>query len=1411
MSDHSLIIKLGLDTADSKKRVSEINKELKSLDKQIKSLDTSTDDFETNMSNMAKKMDLAKTSVTGLSEKLEEQNKQLDKAEKRLESAKKELEDYANSGEKSAKRMKELETKVMSAQTSFNKLQRDVKDTEMALEKANRSLADMEIQFEKMSFDELTKDFKTVSKNVNEAKETIESLESSLTLQNQALKHTESYLKELTNEFEKYKNSADATTDGVKKFTDEIEETQSKIKQLTDEIKDTEQALDTANDEFEKLESIFNKMSFEDTFKKLNEEIKSLDTSDVENGIQNMKAKIDLTKKSINVLTDHLQKQNKELKQAEDIFESLKREMEKYQGTVDDTSNEMQDLKQKLSVAESSFNQLTQEVKTTEKALESATKEVIDLEQEIKQMSFDKLSDNLSDIGDKLGNVASLTAPLSGALVGLGTVSVTAFLDMEGSLVKVKNMLGLTDTEAQKMYDSAKELASKGFADFDEVLNTLSNVKLMMGDLIDDTQLEDFSKGVLSIAQTFDADLNDVLKASNMLITNFGIDGGEALDIIAYGFQNGLDYSGDFLDTLWEYSVQFADMGYSAKEFASILENGMQNGIFNTDKLADAVKEANIRLKEMPEATGEAVKTLGLDIEKIQSDIAKGGDTAQKAMDDVCEAILAIEDPVERNRVGVEIFGTMWEDTGDAIAKSVAGATDDIESLDGSITEMNNNIETMNDGGLAQLKTKMTEAFQVIGEKLCPVFNNLIDVATDAVDWFTDLDESTQKNIVNFGLLLIGITPMVGAFSSLANALSGAVGLFGKMSTILNGANGMSTAVTGVSTAMTGVSTAIGTGGGSTGVIGSLSALASAFAPWLVGGAIVAGIVAGIVIMKNNYDELKEKQLLLAEGYEGDVARMELANSILLDSFSTSYGEAKTDIETFSSEASSLLAEAFANLGAEDGQTAINLDDYNALIARKLDETKTTIETHQQEMQSDLALFNSNYADQTVLGWDVINTITENKGKDMNKHVQTAYDNLINTQKMSAFVGQTITDEAGNEMVYTWEMYYDDLAVAQENFEEESLKAQVGFYNDELFNTKTFVNDVGATTWTHYQEQLDNAEEQKNEMIKTSEEQRDEQLKVIQQLSDEELEILGYTREELNEIAILQHEQVVKEAEGMYHDAVAEYTSMAEDSAKITDSQREYTIKSHKEMKEGCTEEIQDMQTRIDGILNNSAGDFKDYTGKTGKEVGFVAKNIESMSTRVYGALVDMNGNFITSANTVDKTTTSIQNDINSIQGKSVDVTVKFQSINFQAVRQQVESMGSHVYSAGISSYKDYLDGLPIDFGDDYMNDLYGLKDAGIKTISLVNLGMDTISAIAGKDGNSIVNNAVANYYYNNSQSVQEIGFKPIKIPQPQETRDKEITVNINIDQMGVGTSREEVRKLMKMIEQEIRIHGKKW
>ena len=1337
MSDHSLIIKLGLDTADSKKRVSEINKELKNLDKQIGSLDTSTDNFEDNMSNMAKKIDMAKTSVVGLSEKLEEQNKQLDKAEARLTKARKELQEYADSGDKSADKMKKLEQKVTSAQSSFNKLQREVGQTERALETANNELAEMEKQF--------------------------------------------------------------------------------------------------------------------------------------------------------------------------------------------------------------------------------------------KQMPFDELSKKINGVGDKLGDISSLTAPLTGALAGIGAVGVTSFIDMEGSLVKVKNMLGLTDAEADRLYESARNLASKGFGEFDEVLNTLSNVKLTMGELIDDSQLEDFSKSVLSVAQTFDTDMNDVLKASSMLMTNFGIDGEKALDIIAWGFQNGLDYSGDFLDTLWEYSVQFADMGYSAEEFASMLEAGMENGIFNTDKLADAVKEANIRLKEMPEATGEAVKQLGLDMTKIQKDIAKGGDTAQKAMTDVAKALMSIEDPIERNQIGVEIFGTMWEDAGDAIGTAVAGATSDIENLDGTMSEMNDNIENMNDGGLAQLKVKLTEAFQVIGEKLVPVFSDLVDSVVEAVDWFTDLSDGTQSNIVKFGLLLASISPIAGGLSTLCSGLSNAVGLFGKVSTALSGAGG-------VANAMTSVGTAIGTSAG-TGVLGALSSLATAFLPWIVGGAVVVGVAGGVAYLIKNYDDLRRKAIESQQDWSLGNKLVEESNKLLAESIKKDYESAKESIETFEKDGIQLLISSMNTLN-EDGS-----QDFSGFLQRcqtEMSTAKVAIGQHASEISSALNFMNTDVA--TVFSASDLAKIQSEWSGQMTDGLETAYDNLETTINNKDTIIEGLMEEHGWDFDTAYDEWESRVLEDYQTFCDELIIAQTGYQEESLGSLKTFLLEQGLTDkksfeqateeiskgyenrrdlinleYAETKEAIQRGETAINDIYFESAEQaqtyadlvcdykiaqakiaEEEELRIATELAYEKgiLDADDYQRriEESNKRQALQENEMnamailiengatniggawdnvwnaVAKAEDAginesitrneaFINSLTEFfenggtdmsqaityaydemmgtteegvSAMGEDLARLDAyAKKELNeVMSHMDETGATLDEacdtfnidselmkayIRDLATGVGGstfdiekfledagngatdmsndfktgasdaetALNELHGNSKpafegvqEMMEQTGIEADNMGTNVsdgvsqaidgaESMESGVGGALENTQDNFVDTADVVSRETSNMQDDIDSVEGKEENVTVNFLSNGFSTVMSRISSWTSSVLSAfNLGKSDSTIEAY--NFGNDYEQDLYGLKDAGIKTISLASLGMDEISAVAGKDGNSIVSNAVANYNYNNSQSIlPKFDFALPSTEQVQSQQDRGINIEINIDKM-TGTE-QDIKDLVKQIEQHIRLHSKRW
>ncbi|RKJ35997.1 phage tail protein, partial [Butyricicoccus sp. 1XD8-22] len=157
---------------------------------------------------------------------------------------------------------------------------------------------------------------------------------------------------------------------------------------------------------------------------------------------------------------------------------------------------------------------------------------------------------------------------------------------------------------------------------------------------------------------------------------NFGISADEAYNIIAVGAQNGADKNGDLLDTLNEYSVQYASLGLSADEFIASLVAGAESGAFSIDKVGDAVKEFNIRAKDGSKSSMEAFTALGLNAEEMTKQFAQGGETANAAFFNVIQKLQEIEDPLLKNTIGVQLFGTQFEDLEASILPVLGGIKD---------------------------------------------------------------------------------------------------------------------------------------------------------------------------------------------------------------------------------------------------------------------------------------------------------------------------------------------------------------------------------------------------------------------------------------------------------------------------------------------------------------------------------------------------------------------------------------------------------------------------------------------------------------------------------------------------------------------------------------------------------------
>jgi hypothetical protein len=126
--------------------------------------------------------------------------------------------------------------------------------------------------------------------------------------------------------------------------------------------------------------------------------------------------------------------------------------------------------------------------------------------------------------------------------------------------------------------DSKEEIAENAAL----VLQTTGNVK----DLAKNTE------AVFAGAALTGEDFLSVLTAADKLVdTGLFSNIERAVDFIVAGFETGLNSSGDFLDSIDEYSVQFTDIGLSAEAGFSAVKQALDLGTRDVDKVVDLFKE----------------------------------------------------------------------------------------------------------------------------------------------------------------------------------------------------------------------------------------------------------------------------------------------------------------------------------------------------------------------------------------------------------------------------------------------------------------------------------------------------------------------------------------------------------------------------------------------------------------------------------------------------------------------------------------------------------------------------------------------------------------------------------------------------------------------------------------------------
>ncbi|MCC0647869.1 phage tail tape measure protein [Clostridioides sp. ZZV15-6598] len=985
----------------------------------------------------------------------------------------------------------------------------------------------------------LAKQIDLYNKKLESQKNQYKSLQSTLTTQKAKLDSLESTLGKNSNEWKKQAQLVQKNAEKLSRLGSNINQTKSTISRLRTELTQTgqkfqelgnktltiDQKLSRLNSQARLTESEFGRLGAElaqsgSYFQRLGNEMNQLGSK-----IQSNKARLAIYQAEFNKLNNELnQNKQKHAQLGAEIrkTESILSQVAAYYGK---NSHEAQQLTQELYRLKDAYNKQEIEIKQAETALNGYQAElnqtsanITRLSAQLRQMPFTTLSRSLLTAGQNLKSVGmSLGMYVSMPLGMLGIAAAKAGVNFDTSMSKLQATAGIADKSSvsfQKLQEKAQDLGARTSFSAAQAANGLTYLSLagwdvetslsriepvlraaeaggmdlaLCSDLVTDSMA---SAGIAS--QDFTKYLDITAQAQRKSNTNMQ----QMLEayVVAGGiFKNlnmPLEQSGALIGIL-------ANRGTKASEAGNALISVFSNIIGENGRAGKALDALNISLFDSEGKQKDTVKVL----KEMSNALGVTSDETTKLTEE------------ERTRFATMIGGKTQYDT---LMKLLAGVNDEYDDLEkslknskGSLMEVATTMKDNLGGSIINMKSALEGAGIKAFKAMEPVLASLIQKITELSNWFTNLGESSQQNIVKMAAIAVALAPVLMVFGQLIIVSSHLTNLMGqiKAATTALGASGFG-----------GLAAKVGA------LIPKLFTLQGAFALLAAGGIVLATKalhdysvadskayeqrkknIETLDREKKSYEESRQKIGYIAQEYDKLKGKSKLSSeeaerlktltkeiAEIMPELISGYDEEGNPILKMKGSATELCSEL--DRAIEKKERLINFDkmdnaeiavdkqagkrgkDGNKLTGKAADSYQTDSEkiiTTQKKYNDDIAKLEK---DGVILRGKIRNS----EGKDREKYIQKYNEHLRKREKL--------TQDAQKENERSLE---EAKKVAQEIEEGvfATVKSSSSFKSSENNDAKKQFDDLKGIldfSGIKTQEQLSNAENAMNKLFKSA-------------------------------------------------------------------------------------------------------------------------------------------------------------------------------------------------------------------------------------------------------------------------------------------------------------------------------------
>lgn len=515
----------------------------------------------------------------------------------------------------------------------------------------------------------------------------------------------------------------------------------------------------------------------EENMKKLDDSISTLDASAKKNesSFKLMKSQWDKNTSSAKKLKD----EQKYLTEQGETYQKkvglVKEELKLLENAEGDNKKAIEEKKAALNEAEASLNEYKSRLKEVNEQLKFGKESIEEYTEKVQ-----KAGEKVKDAGS--GMTKKVTAPILAA----GAASAKMAMDFEDSMAKVSTIADATEVPMDEMQKAILDLSNQTGISSEEIAQNVYD-SISAGQKTGDAV--NFVSNSTKLAKAGFADAGAALDVLTTIMNAYGLKASEVTNVSDMLIQTQnlgkttvadlASSMGKVIPTANAYGVSLDELcaGYAimtANGVATAESTTYMNGMLN--ELGKSGTNVSETLKEKTGKTFKELMDSGMSLSDVLKIISDAATENNKSFGDMWSSS-------EAGKAGMILLGDSAENFNGVLEQmqNSAGATNTaFEKLDTNSTKIKK--------ATNELKNDAIDLGTTLMEELTPIIENIAEKISQFTEWFNGLSESEKQMIIQIGLIVAAIGPLLIV---LGTVVSSGAKIIGGIPVIAKGLSGL--------------------------------------------------------------------------------------------------------------------------------------------------------------------------------------------------------------------------------------------------------------------------------------------------------------------------------------------------------------------------------------------------------------------------------------------------------------------------------------------------------------------------------------------------------------------------------------------------------------------------------------------